>query len=390
MDKEDKIKKLEAMISNMDLAKKAYLVDLYHKPNFKHEPYWETENKRPGPAFDTTKAEKDEMHDRDNFAATERKKRRFMLTSNKLNLELIDWNKLVAIHNLKNDVNKIFFVSQPMGAFVIKMCSEVVPTYFSSRILQWLQIPTPDVKILPYYDPEFATMVHSMEALTLHDDHLRYIVRLSMDRPFILLQEYIPAITLDKIGERRAERWLSTNYADASSRLINIGRIIAADLFLNNNDRFPLIWDNDGNYGNILFEVKTDEKIDDELLLEPNYTDLNFNDSVAIDTICHCIDETNRYGQKGAEKYLKRLRDFINQLFSDLKGIISGKYSVNEYDYFSLRTMSAFVHTYTSYDIRGRSLFRIIEGIIIGLFNIKNMGMEVVNQVYEHTENAIK
>lgn len=183
---------------------------------------------------------------------------------------------------------------------------------------------------------------------------------------------------------------MSTNYADASSRLINIGRIIAADLFLNNNDRFPLIWDNDGNYGNILFEVKTDEKIDDELLLEPNYTDLNFNDSVAIDTICHCIDETNRYGQKGAEKYLKRLRDFINQLFSDLKGIISGKYSVNEYDYFSLRTMSAFVHTYTSYDIRGRSLFRIIEGIIIGLFNIKNMGMEVVNQVYEHTENAIK
>jgi len=66
--------------------------------------------------------------------------------------------------------------------------------------------------------------------------------------------------------------------------LINIGRIIAADILMNNNDRFPLIWDTDGNYGNILFEVKTDEKVDDELLLEPTYTEINFNDSVAIDT----------------------------------------------------------------------------------------------------------
>lgn len=120
-------------------------------------------------------------------------------------------------------------------------------------------------------------MVHSMEALTLHDDHLRYVIRLSMDRPFILLQEYIPAITLGSIGEKRAERCLSTNYADASSRLINIGRIIAVDMLLNNLRDFP----------EVLFEVKTDEKVDDELLLEPNYTDLNFNDAVAIDSVCY-------------------------------------------------------------------------------------------------------
>ena len=152
-----------------------------------------------------------------------------------------------------------------------------MPTYFASRLLQVLEVPTPDIKILAYYDKEFKAMVHSMEALTLHDDHLRYVIRLSMDRPFILLQEYIPAITLGSIGEKRAERCLSTNYADASSRLINIGRIIAVDMLLNNLRDFP----------EVLFEVKTDEKVDDELLLEPNYTDLNFNDAVAIDSVCY-------------------------------------------------------------------------------------------------------
>jgi hypothetical protein len=232
-------------------------------------------------------------------------------------------------------------------------------------------------------------MVHQMEALTLHDEHLRYVIRLSMDRPFILLQEYIPAITLDKIGEKRAERCLSTNYADASSRLINIGRIVASDIFMNNMDRFPVIWDNDGNSGNILFEVKTDEKIDDDLLLEPNYIDLNFNNSVAIDTICYCIDESDRYGLRGAEKYMKKVEDFLEQLFMDLKVIISGKHSVNTYEYPSMKRLSAFIHTHSAYDIRGRSLFRIIEGIVIGFFNIKNMGMEVVQQVYDHTSTAI-
>ena len=39
MDKEEKIQKLEAMMQNMDIAKKAYLVDLYHKAGYKHEKY---------------------------------------------------------------------------------------------------------------------------------------------------------------------------------------------------------------------------------------------------------------------------------------------------------------------------------------------------------------
>jgi len=148
-------------------------------------------------------------------------------------------------------------------------------------------------------------MVYAMERLTMHDDTMRHIVRLSMDRPFVLLQEYIPAITMHKIGSLRAERCLSTNYADASSRLMNLGKIMAGDLLVNNSDRFPLVWDNDGNYTNILFEVKTDEKIDDELILNPNYLDFNFNDSVAIDTVACCINHMDRIAMKNMERYLE-------------------------------------------------------------------------------------
>jgi len=172
------------------------------------------------------------------------------------------------------------------------------------------------------------------------------------------------------MGAHWAERCLSTNYADASSRLMNLGKILAGDLLINNSDRFPLIWDNDGNNSNILFEVKTDEKIDDDLILNPNYLDFNFNDSVAIDTVACCINELDWIGLKNMERYLDRLKKFINYVFEDLKIIISGKFAVNEYEYPSMARFSAFFHTYTGYDIRGRSLFRIIEGMVIGLYNI--------------------
>lgn len=91
------------------------------------------------------------------------------------------------------------------------------------------------------------------------------------------------------MSPQRAERCFSTDYPDTSSRLMNIGKIIAGDLFINNPDRFPLVWDNDGNETNLLFEVKNDEKVDDELLKNPTYTSFTFTDAVAIDQRCFCI-----------------------------------------------------------------------------------------------------
>ena len=37
------------------------MLDMHKKNMMKHEPYLETDNKRPGPQLDPTEAEKDEM-----------------------------------------------------------------------------------------------------------------------------------------------------------------------------------------------------------------------------------------------------------------------------------------------------------------------------------------
>jgi hypothetical protein len=84
------------------------------------------------------------------------------------------------------------------------------------------------------------------------------------------------------------------------------------------------------------------------------------------------------------------VRTFIQNVFEDLKIIISGKHAVNEYDYPSMARFSSFFHQYTGYDVRGRSLFRIIEGMVIGLFNIQNMGLGPIQDLISHTNVAVK
>ena len=110
-----------------------------------------------------------------------------------------------------------------------------------------------------------------------------------MDRPFILLQEYVPAVSLHNMGQKRADRCFNVAFPDASNRLINIGKIIAADIVINNPDRMPMIWDNHGNSTNLLFEISTDEKIDDEKLYNLDFTDFTFRNTNAIDNKCFCI-----------------------------------------------------------------------------------------------------
>ena len=83
--------------------------------------------------YDTEAYLKDK-DEREKFSMLERARKHFDLTSNRLNLDLIQWGNLIQVHSVKNDVNKLFFVSQATGAFAIKMCADIVPTFFATRL----------------------------------------------------------------------------------------------------------------------------------------------------------------------------------------------------------------------------------------------------------------
>jgi len=295
--------------------KRTALLAIHKRAAIKHAPYVETDNKRPGPSMLTSQHENQEMMARKNITWN---KPQFDLTSARLSLDLVEWRKVLAVHCARSSASGVFFASQIHGAFVLKACGDVVSSFFCSKLYRLLSIPTPEVKVIAHYESEFKFMLHSLERVSFHDDTLRYLIRVHMDRPFILLQEYIPAIKLTNMGEKRSDRCFNVAFPDASNRLINMGKMIAADIVVNNPDRFPAIWDNFGNNQNVLFEIKTDEKINDELFRDLDYSGFSYGDATAIDNKCYCIKQDDRRKIQALKEYIQKVEDFLEAIFQDL------------------------------------------------------------------------
>jgi len=77
-------------------------------------------------------------------------------------------------------------------------------------------------------------------------------------------------------------------------------------------------------------------------------------------------------------------------VFEDLRVIINGTASVVNYNYPSIRRVLDFVHDNTAYELKGRAAFRIIEGIVIGFFNIKNEGLRCIVDAMNETKEVVK
>jgi hypothetical protein len=87
--------------------------------------------------------------------------------------------------------------------------------------------------------------------------------------------------------------------------------------------------------------------------------------------------------------YLKRIEDFIIAVFKDLRLIINGEVAVYDYNYPSIKRVLDFYYDHTLYSVSGRAAFRILEGIIIGLFNISNEGIVCMQEAFLETKGAI-
>ena len=72
----------------------------------------------------------------------------FKYASPRVNLKVNDWKKIISIEQASQ--SGVFYIGQPFGAFVLKGSSEVVSSYFATKLFQKLLIPVPEMKIIPF------------------------------------------------------------------------------------------------------------------------------------------------------------------------------------------------------------------------------------------------
>lgn len=59
---------------------------------------------------------------------------------------------------------------------------------------------------------------------------------------------------------------------------------------------------------------------------------------------------------------------------------MDGSAPVTDFDYPSLSKLKHFIKRSTNYELQGRACLKVLEGLVIGLFNISNIGFTAVEE----------
>ncbi len=230
------------------------------------------------------------------------------------NFEQINWQLLDKISYLsggagEGDSNGGVLVLQFLSSSSKKACVVLKPSksiaseLFASFLIQQLQIPTPQVQLIEWRpknrekDANREYKLIKKKCLEITDQNPVKQLRIGklLKRPFFLLQEYIPySKSLEDVSQITSTSemkfvWEQVLLKEDHLQSIwkTLGQIIVADVLLNNFDRIPVVWDNNGNAGNVFFQLHNKIR------------------TVAIDQVCCRIqDEALR------QQYVSRVKEF--------------------------------------------------------------------------------
>eukprot|EP01051_Picozoa_sp_SAG22_P004535 SAG22_NODE_245_length_13962_cov_11.954555_15_plen_325_part_00 len=235
----------------------------------------------------------------------------------------------------------MYFVSLGEGtgcpAVVVKPNKDVAADLMGTQIALACGVRAPKLRLVERGGPEQKKMVERLACI----DEARPrgcrcsppIRQVLAQQPFVVVQEYIRGATLQSVALGTAEEQGEMFMAIASGRpvpvaasarawaarvlgssggplsepgarwLRQVGAVIAVDILINNSDRLPCVWDNEGNTENLMLAAAAAPAAGGGLLPPvSNHDDGGggggggsssrhvFHEPVAIDTMVNCFD----------------------------------------------------------------------------------------------------
>jgi hypothetical protein len=232
-------------------------------------------------------------------------------------LEHIDWMSAVGVQKSKGGSQGVYFVETPNGAVVVKGSNSIGAEMFCFLLAEKCGIPAPKCRIVPRESNEGELIYNKLVEL---DDRqpIHRSARQALFRTFLMIQEYC---TGSRSLASVSDEWLSNVIWKSKDKgeMIwqTIGSIAAFDMFLRNTDRFPLVVDNRGNPGNVMFD--------------------NSGRVLSIDNCSMCIDLEKQetlalqYALSVA-KYVRQLFEHPDELQKDTMRLQSNIMQYTEYD----------------------------------------------------------
>ena len=360
----------------------------YNATDRKIDAYLGTRNLRPGPP---ARLINKLLEGADKTEPIEAQRINFSSFSAKIERN-IPWNELSGIKISVYGSEPAFFLEFLNSKLLILKIPQDLPLYyFGSLITKGLGIKTPNCRIVEYKDPEFPIMMDNLERASHADIGINNkIIHEVKSRPFVILYEYIPSLSLFELGDNRSHILLRDKNFKSRELMINIGKILGLDIFLNNSKRLPFVWLNNGDPNNVVFKVIMSLLAPGADFKDHKIIEIFIEDVYCLDSYPCILDPNDKVMLRNLGDYLNSLGEFFKLMCYEFKSIcIYGK-DIESFQFHSFDKLIAMFKNSTNYTFSPENLFHIAMGILIMINTILDIDMESFEKLIKYaTKDAI-
>jgi len=269
----------------------------------------------------------------------------------------INWNHIISVSSSESE--SVFFVEtdSKYPKMVVKGTYTMVQEIFALYLAEELSLNVPQHFVIQFAEKESYDSFHENMESKADDEATKRRLQKGLNRPFILIMEHINGTDIFALtgNEKLLNRFLGTR-----EPLHQLGGMLLFDVLINNWDRLPLIWDNDGNGANFLFTFD-----------ESDSTYKVYAIDQAITTIKEDIGPAR-------EKYLDRVKELVAD-------ILNPEWSPKKS---SLDPIRSYFEMITGYTISPEGLEWIREGMI-SLMEVvaRRLTPKRLNAIYQEVKN---
>ena len=298
----------------------------------------------------------------------------------------IAWTELSSVKMSPYGSEPAFFLEFLNNKILIlKIPPEIPLYYFGSLMATSLGVKTPKTRIVEFKDPEFPIMMDNIERASHADIGINNkIIHEVKTKPFVILYEYIPSLSLFELGNNRSQILLREKNFKSRELFINIGKILGLDIFLNNNKRLPFVWLNNGDPNNIFFKVIMNLVPPGANFKDQKIIEVYLQDVYCVDTLPCVLDPNDKVMLKNLGDYLNSLGEFFKLMCYEFKSIcIYGK-DIDSFQFRSFDKLISMFKNSTEYTLTPTNLFHIAMGILIMINTILDIDMESFDKLIKY------
>lgn len=217
----------------------------------------------------------------------------------RVELGVTKWAAAKGLLHLAGGSGGVTLLHMPQGVIGVKaLMMNAVSEFCAGRVADFLDIPVAKSCVVSMATEEFMHIKQAIRDTPAEIEEHRAIARRSHGRTeFLALLEFIPGFSLQGMEVHKILQGMGP---DALQDFwCKVGRLVAFDVLINNVDRVPLLWDNEGNTAN--------------LMLLPDAGNCH---KVSVLGIDQAVTAIVGHGP-GRAQYLERVKTIAHSVFSD-------------------------------------------------------------------------